>query len=363
MSALLSEALNKADTGKTNEPSVTSGNTIHLQECHVTILSKILVGASHRWQEIGIALDLPMHVLEECGNGKSNAMRLHKVLWEWITGSHGAVPVTLQSLKVELASEIVGLRVLSKSLETKFMESRRQLELPVPSMPQSGDALEIVYQSDDTEVADGKSTLLEVLVSASQSVAYQWMKDGKSLTDDASYSGTRSNFLIIKYASKGVEGIYMCSARMGDKLKESEHINLIVNFSPTKQKLVNIYLKQRDVPSDSWPVVGTDTYNNLAVIEPSEQSNPNHYTVRGNADDLIAKKVIVEYEKLFSEHETGALFLVEGRPGSGKVTLVCPGSNDSSNSCLNIASRLLEQAHPLLPSTQDSSSYPSSSSL
>ena len=330
VSALLSEALNKADTGKTNEPLVTSGNNIHLQECHVTILSKILVGASHRWEEIGIALGLPMHVLEECGNGKSNAVRLHKVLCEWIAGNHGTVPVTLQSLKLELAGEIVRLHAISESLEAKFMESRRQLVLPVPSMPQSEDALEIVYQSDDTEVADSKSTLLEVQVSASQSVAYQWLKNGKALTDDASYLGTHSNILNIKHAGKGVEGKYMCSVRMGDQLKESDHINLIVNFSPAKQKLINIYLKERDVPPDSWPLVGTDTYINLALIElePSEQSNPNHYTVRGNADDIIAKKVIVEYEKLFSEHETGALFLVEGRPGSGKTTLVHKISRD-----------------------------------
>ena len=330
MSALLSEALNKADAGKRNESSVTSENNIHLQECHVNILSKILVGASHRWEEIGIALDLPVHVLEECGNGKSNAMRLHKVLLEWITGNHGAVPVILQSLKLELASEIVGLPVISESLEAKFVESRRQLELPVPSIPLSGDALDIVYQSDDIEVADGRSTLLEVQASASQSIAYQWMKDGKSLTDDASYSGTRSNILIIKHASIGVDGEYKCSVRMGDQLKESEHINLIMNFSPAKQKLINVYLKERDVPSDSWPLVGTDTYINLALIEleHSEQSNPNHYTVRGNADDIIAKKVIVEYEKVFCEHETGALVLVEGHPGSGKTTLVHKISRD-----------------------------------
>ena len=330
VSALLSEALNKPEAGKTNEPSVTSGNNIYLQECHVTILSKILVGASPRWEEIGIALGLPMHVLEECGNGKSNTVKFHKVLCEWIARNHGIVPVTLQCLKLELATEIVGLRVISESLEAKFVESMRQLELPVPRWPQSGDALEIVYWSDDTEVADGKSTLLEVQASASQSVAYQWMKDGKPLTNDASYSGTRNNFLFIKQASKGVEGKYMCSVRMGDQLKESEHINLIVNFSTAKQKLVNIYLKERDVPSDSWPLVGTDTYINLAVIEPSEQSNPNHYTVRGNADDIIAKKVIVDYEKLFSEHETGALFLVEGHPGSGKTTLVHKISRDWS---------------------------------
>ena len=51
-------------------------------------------------------------------------------------------------------------------------------------------------------------------------------------------------------------------------------------------------------------------------------SRRDYYTVRGNVDDILESKEVVKYEEVFREYREGALVLVEGRPGSGKTTLV-----------------------------------------
>ena len=47
-----------------------------------------------------------------------------------------------------------------------------------------------------------------------------------------------------------------------------------------------------------------------------------YYTVRGDMDDIVETKEKVKYVDVFREYSEGTLLLVEGRPGSGKTTLV-----------------------------------------
>ena len=52
------------------------------------------------------------------------------------------------------------------------------------------------------------------------------------------------------------------------------------------------------------------------------------YTIRADVDDILEDKKVVEYEEIFREHKEGEVVLIEGRPGSGKTTLVHKISQD-----------------------------------
>ena len=96
-----------------------------------------------------------------------------------------------------------------------------------------------------------------------------------------------------------------------------------------KQVLVKRYLKKPEVPcGGTYPPVGTKTFINLALIESSGEPCKSDYSVRGNADDVIARKEKIEYEDAFKKYESGATVLVLGRPGSGKTTLTHKLSRD-----------------------------------
>ena len=84
-----------------------------------------------------------------------------------------------------------------------------------------------------------------------------------------------------------------------------------------------MYSNQREVPRSTWPPVGTNTFINLVLIKQSGEIARNYdYSVRGDMDDIVKSKEIVNYEHIFSKYTEGGLILVEGRPGSGKTTLV-----------------------------------------
>ena len=89
------------------------------------------------------------------------------------------------------------------------------------------------------------------------------------------------------------------------------------------EHLIQIYSNQREVPRNTWPPVGTNTFINLVLIKQSGEIARNYdYSVRGDMDDIVKSKETVNYESIFSKYIEGGLILVEGRPGSGKTTLV-----------------------------------------
>ena len=184
-------------------------------------------------------------------------------------------------------------------------------------------APEVHYQSCDTEAAESRSTLMKVQVSSSGYESYQWSKDGQPLLDGADFSGVSNNILYINKASKGSEGKYSCCVSNGSETVCSDEINLMVIYPPEKEHLIKLYsLMESEVPKDSWPPVGNSTFINLVLIKQSPISRCDYYTVRGDMDDILVSKEVVEYEEVFREYREGALVLVEGRPGSGKTTLV-----------------------------------------
>ena len=293
-----------------------------LTERDIPGLVELLVTDRHKWEEISVALALPDCVRFECRNLGSNPLKLTMVFREWISGSYkNAKSATLENLREALSSEIVGLHNISQRLLT-FEKSVDPL--PEVEMTHSNITPQIYLQSCDTEVAEGKSTLLEVQVTSRGCESYQWSKDGQSLhVRAAAFSGVSSNMLYIKRASKGTEGKYSCCVISGSKKLCSDEINLMVIYPPEKEHLVKLYsLMESEVPNDSWPPVGNSTFINLVLIKQSSISRCDYYTVYGDMDDILVSKEVAEYELVFSEYREGALVLVEGRPGSGKTTLV-----------------------------------------
>ena len=304
-----------------------------LTEKDVPYLVKLLVSGSHKWEAIGIALGVPEYVRDECSCHRDNPSKLSHILTAWISGSYdGARPATVDVLREALSSELVMLPRFVKYLNefNTHVETSTETMLPsLESLPQ------IECQSYDTEVAEGKSTLLEVQVSSSGCESYQWSKDGQPLLDGADFCGVSSNILYIDRASQGTEGKYSCFVSSGGKKLCSDEINLTVIYPQEKEHLIKLYsLMESEVPKDSWPPVGNSIFINLVLIKKSCISKCDYYTVCGDRDKFLeSKKRVeykerVEYEEVFREYREGALALVEGRPGSGKTTIVHKVSRD-----------------------------------
>ena len=293
-----------------------------ISEKDLSCLTGMLISGSYLWDEIGIALNLPKYKREDCGKGGSNAARLSNILTAWVLGgSDGARPATLDSLRAALASEIVGLGKLAVSLH-RFETSGEFLSAMQES--HSDSELEICYQSCDTVITFGKSTLLEVQVTSSDRLAYRWNKNGQHLRNGSDYFGVTSNLLYINRARQGTEGKYSCWVSNGKGAIYSSGINLTVLYSQEQSGLMELYsVLESEVPKDSWPPIGCKTFINLVLIQENPINRGEYFfTIRGDLDDILGRKGEVKYEELFKEYEEGVLMLIEGRPGSGKTTLV-----------------------------------------
>ena len=292
-----------------------------LTERDIPGLVKLIVSGSHKWEEIGIALGLPRYVREECRKDGSSPLKLTRILEAWVSGSYdGAKNATLGILRAALSSGIVALHDISLMLQT--------FEKSVDPLPETKKARldirpEIHLQYYETVVTEGKSTLLEVQVSSNGCESHQWSKDGRPLLDGADFSGVSNNILFINGASQGIEGKYSCCVSNGSETVRSDEMNLVVIYPPEKEHLIKLYsLIESEVPKDSWPPTGASTFINLVLIKKNPISKCDYYTVRGDVDDILVSKEVVKYEEIFREYREGALVLVEGRPGSGKTTLV-----------------------------------------
>ena len=304
-----------------------------LSESHLSILTEILADHSNKWNEIGRSLNLPGNVLKELHPlmlmyGSKTC--LNEVLREWVVGNHPhAKPPTVGSLEETLGSKFVGLGWEASQLQNNIEKHIQQVEGPSTSAERirlKCSPLEIVFQSHNILITEKKSALLEVQtdIVGDETISYEWMRNGSPLFDDLGYSGTRKEILYIDSVTKKSEGSYVCKLQSCSETVESDPIIVSLEVLPTKKTLIDRYCFQPEVPEDSWPPVG-NKYINLALIKQDNISSAGKYarsTVQGDMDDILRDKDRVEYEEVFSNFEKGYLLLIEGRPGSGKTTLV-----------------------------------------
>ena len=316
--------------------STTEGPIIEpatLVEQDVGHLTEILAEVSYKWEEISISLKLPIASIEECRDARNNKLRLHKALIEWVCGNHThAKPPTLTDLREALASDTVGLWTLAGEIEERLRMKMISTTSPSVTDPQLNDCLQIQYESTNTEVTDGKSSLLEVQVCPRESVSYQWMKDGQPLSESSAYSGTHSAMLLINQANQRTEGEYCCQLSHGSEQLASSPVTVTVRYHKDKKCLLDLYTAQSEIPQDSWPLVSLSSYVDLSLIKANkQQNNDSNFFVEGEIEAILEKRERVQYKDAFSKYERGALVLVEGRPGSGKTTLAHKITKDWAN--------------------------------
>ena len=285
-----------------------------LVEADIPCLVDYLVFESHLWEVIGIALNVPKHKRDDCGKSELNVVKLTNILTAWRSGCQSSSqPATLERLRVALSSNTVGLGRLAENLH-------KYKKLPVSPVPPEASAdtaiqSEIIFQSPKVHVLEDKSTLLEVRVTGNREESYQWSKEGHPLHEGRDYSGISSSMLYINRASQHVEGRYSCSISTGRNTVCSGEINVKVVYPPEKEHLLQYYHGMKN-NRESNP-----TFVNLVLIKQTARSTCD-YTIRGDIDDITGSKEVAEYNDIFREFKEGEVVLIEGRPGSGKTTLV-----------------------------------------
>ena len=158
---------------------------------------------------------------------------------------------------------------------------------------------------------------------------YEWHKNGAVLNKE-------SPLLCLNVADITVEGEYTMTRN--DELMASITICLNTLMDNFRQCLTQKYLETvTNVDKDEWPKVKQNTYINLAVIKSDKSENLNSFvcqTIRGDADDVHGEKGEVDYKSTFENIQHGERVIVQGRPGSGKTTLVHKISQDWSNEAI-----------------------------
>ena len=146
---------------------------------------------------------------------------------------------------------------------------------------------------------------------------------GQPLSDRPSFSGTHSSMLLIHKASQGVQGEYRCQVNLGSVQLSTSPVQVTVTFPQDKQRLPNFYSSLKEVPQDSWPIVGPNTFVDVALLDTMRGSKPS--VVEREVDEVLKTnlKLTGNLIEAFRQYKEGALFILEGRPGSGKTTLTC----------------------------------------
>ena len=89
-----------------------------------------------------------------------------------------------------------------------------------------------------------------------------------------------------------------------------------------RQLLMDFYLASQSL-SDAWPPLKTVQFVQLALVQQKETAR--HIglkTIGGDIDAVYGHKINTNFFDLFTDLQRSSLYLLEGRPGSGKTTLM-----------------------------------------
>ena len=182
-------------------------------------------------------------------------------------------------------------------------------------------------------------------------VEYSWLKDGCPISEKQLYEGINCDILYIRKVTGC--GKYVCCIE-GKLSVRSDEVVVNVVYPPKHVHLTNFYSLFPEIPNSPWPPVCTSSFISLALIKQHKQRrDPHSYVVNNNVDDILEEKETIEYQDVFGKFMKGTLLFVEGRPGSGKTTLVHKVTRDwaTSHNALKGASMVYLVSLRLLNST------------
>ena len=303
-----------------------------LNERDISVVSQVLADSCiNKWKEIAFTLLLPAHAVEQIlsmTNTMPSMKCLMKLLTMWVMNEfpNARLPTFENLVRIfnqEKASQI-RQDVIKQSLSKRSCEGDFDMTLKTSDFKHC--------------IAEECSVLMEVQVitSSEDPVFFEWFHEESVVNFPSAivciiknhYNSTVTGILCFQVKDLLAEGAYRCVAKQNAKVLESQPIILTtVNtpLNPHKRMLTDFYTEQPEVPEDTWPPVGGNTYISLALIKQESIKGAGEYgfnTIRGDIDDIYNDKESIIYDKAFSKLGSGARLLVEGRPGSGKTTLV-----------------------------------------
>ncbi len=318
----LSSKLNGAEALPLDISKENKINGSLLKKNDISLLMEVMSKYAYKWEELCVALSFPKNAIEECRQGSSFVIKIHRVLLSWIVDKISQEPPTLLNLQLFLQGPLLNCANASTELYNKFYDKKnKRMEL----LESSGSSIGgLLHPSEDVKF--GSSTLLEVQVDSSQPVSYEWLKDGVKLYSDPNCIGADHSILCVKKVTKSEK--YSCSVCIGNETFITNTAKLSDIPPPKDQYLVDKYSKFEEVPEDSWPPVSTGAFIKLAIIVGQKKSWMD--TIEHDLDEILVTKDLIDYTEIFGTYDSGVV-LVEGRPGSGKTTLVSKITRDWAN--------------------------------
>ena len=301
------------------------------KEFEVPALTEALAGHSSKWEVIAISLGLPDNKIKNIAAknvSKPVEVALNEVLLSWVRGEfEHAKPPTMGNLQEALLSNTVGLGALANKVELVANEMIKH------SVCNISEEFGIVDYTKHVDVTEGNHALLEVQISGNHEATYLWAHSKFGTHSNVSSYSERSSsgdgILCILADDISSEGYYKCEVTCteGDKTPlYAEPIRVTVH-TPIDQYtsfLVDRYTMSPEIPSE-WPPASINSFIILALIKQEHIHKAGKYgrcTIRGDMDDIFKDKESITYDKAFGGLPSKSCLLIEGRPGSGKTTLV-----------------------------------------
>ena len=292
------------------------------EEFHIPILAEILAGCSSRWEEIATAFWLSRNKIENI-----RAMRctpellLKEAISSWILCEcKEAKPPMLVVLEEVLRSKLVGLGTRANKIAAEFREKTCSAVQPETVQDtNSGQSLNTMHKFP---VKEGSYVLLEAQGKGDQ---YEWY--GCDNSDANCYFDTEERIVCVLVKDLTAEGNYTCKITDGGRTLFLEPFCVAVTtpLDDYQKFLRDRYTAQPEVPEDTWPPESIGTFISLALIKQQIINKSGEYarsTIWGDMDDIYSDKESISYDEAMGGLSSGARLLIEGRPGSGKTTLV-----------------------------------------
>ena len=334
------------------------GKRVVFKEFEVPSLTEILAGHSSKWEVIAISLGLPDNKIKNIAAknvSKPVEVALNEVLLSWVRGEfEHAKPPTLGNLQEALRSRTVGLGALANKLEIDDRQMVKHSQIK-----DSPEEFGFFAHTKHVIVTEGNHALLEVQISGNHEASFKW---AHSDIDIETYSYRSGDTMLCIFADDiSSEGYYRCKVTCteGNKIQYlytvPQHLCtepiLVTVHTPIDQYrifLVDRYTRSPEIQCE-WPPTSTTSFINLALIKQDsihKAGKYGHCTIRGDMDDIFKDKESITYDKALGGLSSKTCLLIEGRPGSGKTTLVHKLSKDWAKKKITIAHvRLLFLIH------------------